>query len=162
MDALLHDLVAKKKELLETLLVQSNRFALAQDETSLELALEARKGILDDLIRNDGCIETREKQLGRLAKEQETGLYSQIEYLLTTLTESNRQSMEKIGQEKGQLEAERNRLHHESKASNYLTGNPRIKHKPAKAASFGFLKAGLYPKGSHEDAATLKPKRAAL
>ena len=164
-DTILHELINKKMELLQLMLVESNKSQIATTELDLDGSFDTRHQILSDLIHNDHFIETREKEIGVLAKKVEKRLYSKIESLLSSIQENNQVQEAKMQRQQQKLDEDRKQVEKEFEISKYLpTQRKRPQITKAKPTGRGYLPGkGLYQAGAnHENTKTLQSKHQAL
>ncbi len=117
-DITLTDLVKKKKQLLDTLLKFSIKSAVGF--TNLELMADQREKLLSDLVKNDGAILCREKQIGIKAQQQEKGLFDSMGVILKSIKDNNRGTINRLEREEKEVEIEKSKLGLNKKITNYV------------------------------------------
>jgi len=105
-DQILRDLSQKKLELLEKLCIQSQLWLL----NGSHQAYLDKQTLLDDIQRNDQALELREGQLGSLAKDLESAVYTKVRERLEQLGELNQQGQQLLQAEREDLEDQRQAL----------------------------------------------------
>lgn len=117
-DRIIHDLVAKKKELLENLLVLSIQTAL--DNPNQQKNLKNRADLFSMLSLNDRSLASREAQTGIKAVEQEQPLFSDIQALISSIHQNNGDSISRLEKALEEQKLERQELSKGNKISNYV------------------------------------------
>lgn len=125
-DLIIQDLVKKKRELLERLLVLSIQTAL--DNPNQEKNLINRSELFSMLSLNDKSLETREKQTGIKAVEQEQVLYSDIQALISSIQQNNHDSINRLEKAVADYKLERQKLGKGKKISNYVNQTKTFGH----------------------------------
>ena len=119
-DFVLKSLVEKKKELVQQLLRETQNYIIEQDENRSIRILDSRNQIVENLKRNDRCIVTREQEIGRIAKIEESELYEDIRFLVQTISENNEATLGRMELERQALDLEKKKLEQGNKVSGYL------------------------------------------
>jgi hypothetical protein len=119
-DKILELLLNKKQDLLESLLVCSQKFNFVTVETELETLLKRRQEIFIQLQINDRCIDKRCEQLDVSGKFLYPEIISNFKRLLTIIAENNQQSIQNYEKEKIQLKLEKLKLNEGNKLSGYI------------------------------------------
>lgn len=117
-DVTIRDLVKKKKELLDELLRQSIQSMI--NAPDMETTMVNRERILADLGRTDESLQTREKQTGIQARQQERALFEMIGETITSIQENNAKTIRKIEQVVKEAESERSVLGRERRLTGYI------------------------------------------
>lgn len=120
LDKILELLLNKKQDLLESLLICSQKFNFVTVETELEILLKRRKEIFMQLQINDRCIDKRCEQLEFSVKSHHPEIINNFRRLLTIITENNQQSIQNYEREKIQLKLEKLKLKEGNKLSGYI------------------------------------------
>ncbi len=119
-DPVIETLVAKKVELLKRLLVQSQHFVAAEQDSERIFWLKRRTLVFGDLKRVDECIAQRERASGISAYRQEKGALATIKYLLQSIRNNNSASLNRLQAESRDLKREKSQLEKGAKLSTYL------------------------------------------
>jgi len=119
-DKILELLLNKKQDLLESLLICSQKFNFVSIEIELETLVKRRKEIFAQLQINDLCIDKRCDQLETSSKFLYPEVINNFKRLLTIIAENNQQSIQNYEKEKSRLKLEKLKLYKGNKLSGYI------------------------------------------
>jgi hypothetical protein len=119
-DKILEMLLNKKQDLLESLLICSQKYNFVTIEAELEALVKRRKEIFNQLQINDLCINKRCDHLETSIKFYYPEFINNFKRLMTIISENNQQSMQNYEKERKQLKLEKLNLNEGNKLSGYI------------------------------------------
>ncbi len=117
-DTIIHELVLKKKQLLDSLLSFSIQSVLSSPNP--DEATDKRAELLQMLERNDRAILTRENQTGYKASQQEQELHAEIGNLLNSIRDNNKITLASLEEAVKDSEQEKQILGRGLRIGNYV------------------------------------------
>ena len=119
-DKILEMLLNKKQDLLESLLICSQKYNFVTIEAEMEALVKRRKEIFNQLHINDLCINKRCDQLKTSIKFYYPEFVNNFKRLMTIISENNQQSIQNYEKERKQLKLEKLNLNEGNKLSGYI------------------------------------------
>ena len=131
---IIRELLLKKQQLAKQLLLKSQYFVLEQNPSFQEKLLASKAKIIEQLQTNDCSISTWEQQTGKIAKNVEKGLHTDILRLFRLTSENDAHSQTLLKREYRKLLLEKKKFSQGTRISGYLqrrnrsgSSNPTVK-----------------------------------